>query len=110
MRKPTICIGANKDADQHHRFHYTNRTLPPFLKSGISSFSLSSVAVQLGLCRTRSKTHCWFSHETAKIKSLKSKRVLISMTLVFIPTNLTKKCPLANYFHKILLEIVNFQK
>ena len=45
--KPTICIGENKDADQlrgnreadqHLCFRYTDSTLPPLLKSEISSF------------------------------------------------------------------------
>ena len=44
VRKPTICICENKDADQlrgNHEadqrlcFHYTDNTLPPLLKSEI---------------------------------------------------------------------------
>ena len=47
MGKPTICIGENKDADQLRGnreadqrlcFHYTFSTVPPLLKSEISSF------------------------------------------------------------------------
>ena len=47
MRKPTICIGENKDADQLRGnreadqrlcFHYTDSTIPLLLKSEISSF------------------------------------------------------------------------
>ena len=47
MRKPTICIGENKDADQLRGdreadqrlcFRYTDSTLPLLLKSEISSF------------------------------------------------------------------------
>ena len=47
MRKPTICIGENKDADQLRsknreadqrlRFRYTDSTLPFLLTSEISS-------------------------------------------------------------------------
>ena len=65
MGKLTICIGENKDADQlrgnreaDHRlcFRYTDSTIPLLLKSEISSFSLFSVLVQVGLCRTCSET------------------------------------------------------
>ena len=47
MRKPTICIGENKDADQLRGdreadqrlcFRYTDCTLPLLLKSEISRF------------------------------------------------------------------------
>ena len=47
MRKPTICIGENKDADQLRGdreadqrlcFRYNDSTLPLLLKSEISSF------------------------------------------------------------------------
>ena len=47
MRKPTICIGENKDADQLRDdreadqrlcFHFKDSTLPLLLKSEISSF------------------------------------------------------------------------
>ena len=47
MRKPTICIGENKDADQlrgdreadqRFCFRYTDSTIPLLLKSEISSF------------------------------------------------------------------------
>ena len=47
MGKPTICIGENKDADQlrgnseadqHLCFRYSDSTIPPLLKSEISSF------------------------------------------------------------------------
>ena len=46
MRKPTVCICENKDADQlrgNHEadqrlcFHYSDRTVPLLLKSEISS-------------------------------------------------------------------------
>ena len=56
MRKPTICIGENKDADQHLCFRYTDSTLPLLPKSEISSFWPASVLVQLGLCQTCSET------------------------------------------------------
>ena len=47
MGKPTICIGENKDADQLRGnreadqrlcFRYSDSTIPPLLKSEISSF------------------------------------------------------------------------
>ena len=65
MRKRTICICKNKDADQllgnreadqRHCFRYTDSTIPLLPKSEISSFEPSSVAVQPGLCWTRLET------------------------------------------------------
>ena len=47
MRKPTKCLDENKvadqlrsnrEADQRLCFQYTDSTIPPFLKSEISSF------------------------------------------------------------------------
>ena len=63
MRKPTFCICQNKDADQLSGkreadqricFRYMDSAIPLLSKSEVSS--LSSAAVQLGLCQTRSKT------------------------------------------------------
>ena len=65
MRKPAFCICENKDADQLRGnreadqrlcFHYTDSTIPLLSKSKISSFLPSTVAGQLGLYRTWSKT------------------------------------------------------
>ena len=65
MRKPTFSICENKDADQLHGnreadqrlcFRYTDSTIPLLSKSEISSLWPSSVAVQPGLCQTRSET------------------------------------------------------
>ena len=65
MGKTTICIGENKgadqlrgnrEADQRLCFRYSDSTIPPLLKSEISSFQLFSVLVQVGLCRTWSET------------------------------------------------------
>ena len=65
MRKPTFCICKNKDADQlnvNHEadqclcFRYIDNTIPLLSKSEISSPQPYSVAVQLGLCQTRSET------------------------------------------------------
>ena len=65
MRKPAFGIGENKDADQLRGnreadqrlcFRYTDSKIPLLPKSEISSFQLSSVAVQTGLCRTWSET------------------------------------------------------
>ena len=65
MGKPTICMGENKgadqlrgnrEADQRLCFRYSDSTIPPLLKSEISSFYLFSVLAQAGLCWTCSKT------------------------------------------------------
>ena len=65
MRKPTFCICENKDADQLRGdreadqrlcFRYIDSTIPPLSKSEISSRWPSFVAVQPGLCRSRSET------------------------------------------------------
>ena len=64
MRKPTFCICENKDADQLRGnreadqrlcFRYIASMIPLLSKSEISSLQPSSVAVQPGLCRTRSE-------------------------------------------------------
>ena len=64
MGKPTICIGEKKGADhlrsnweddQRLCFRYTDRTIPILLKSEISSFYLSSVAIHPDLCLTCTK-------------------------------------------------------
>ena len=61
MRKPTICIYENKDADQlcgnseadqRLCFHYMDSALLLLLKSEISTFKPASVAVQTDLCPT----------------------------------------------------------
>ena len=65
MRKPTFCICENKDADQLRGnreadqrlcFRYLDSMISLLSKSEISSLWPSSVAVQPGLCRTRSET------------------------------------------------------
>ena len=65
MRKHDFCICENKDADQLRGnreadqclcFRYIDSTIPLLSKSEISSLKPSSVAVEPGLCRTRSKT------------------------------------------------------
>ena len=65
MRKPTICMGENKDADQLRGnreadqrlcFRYTDSTYPPLLIPKFSRFWVSSVTVQAGLCWTWSET------------------------------------------------------
>ena len=64
MRKPTICICENKDADQLRgnreadqriSFRHSDSTIPPILKSEKKNY-LYSVLVQAGLCRTCSET------------------------------------------------------
>ena len=65
MRKPTICMGENKDADQLRGnreadqrlcFRYTDSTFPPLLIPKFSRVWVSSVTVQAGLCHTWSET------------------------------------------------------
>ena len=65
MRKPDFCICENKDADQLRGnreadqrlcFRYSDSTIPLLPNCEISSLQPSSVAVQPGLCRTRSET------------------------------------------------------
>ena len=65
MRKQSICICQNKDADQlrgNHEadqrlcFRYTESTVPLLLKSKILSFYPASVTVQPDLCQTSSET------------------------------------------------------
>ena len=63
--KPTFCICENKDADQLRGnriadqclcFRCIESTIPLLSKPEISSLYQSFVAVQPGLCRTRSET------------------------------------------------------
>ena len=66
VRKPAFCLCKNKDTDQLHGnreadqrlcFRYTDiSTISLFPKSEISSLLPSSLAVQPGLCGTRSNT------------------------------------------------------
>ena len=65
MRKATFCICENKDADQLRGnreadqrlcFRFIDSAIPLLSTSEISSLYPSSVAVQPGLCRTRSET------------------------------------------------------
>ena len=65
MRKPTFCICENKDADQLRGnreadqrlcFRYIDSAIPLLSKYEISSLKPCSVAVQPGLCQTRSET------------------------------------------------------
>ena len=58
MRKPTICIGENKradqlrgnrEADQRLCFHYLDSTIPLLLIAKISSLQPAVVTVQAGL-------------------------------------------------------------
>ena len=82
IRKPAFCICENKDADQLRGnreadqrlcFRYTDSTIPLLPKSEISSLYPSSVAAQLGLCRTWS--------ETPKTCFLTTRLILLSITM-----------------------------
>ena len=64
MRKPAFCICKSKDTDQLHGYHeadqrlsfrYIASTIPLLPKYKISSFWMSSVAVQPGSCETWSE-------------------------------------------------------
>ena len=90
MRKPAFCICENKDADQLRGnreadqrlcFRYIASTIPLLPKYKISSFWISSVDVQLGLCETWS--------ETAKTCFLKTRLILEDyQTCMFFLTSL----------------------
>ena len=65
MRKPAVCLGENKgadqlrsncEADQRLCFRYTDSTIPLLSKSKISCLESSSETVQAGLCQTWSET------------------------------------------------------
>ena len=78
MRKPTLCICENKDADQLHVnreadrrlcFRFSDSIIHLLLKYKISSFYPSSVTVQTRLCRTPWKTtNGWFCHDVAHVR------------------------------------------
>ena len=57
------------EADQCLCFRYTDCTVPLLPKSEISSLYLSSVAVQPGLCRTRSETRTLVFSERGSYES-----------------------------------------
>ena len=72
MRKPTICICENKDADQLRGnreadqrlcFRYTDSTMSLLLKSEVVFFDYRLVCV--GPVRN---PNCWFSHAQARLK------------------------------------------
>ena len=117
MRKPTFRICENKDADQLRGnreadqrlcFRYIDSMIPLLSKSEISSVYPSSVAVQPGLCRTRSETRMLFfscrgsyfhsvsAHAIFKCSRTSfTSRILVSMTsrIIFNFTDFTeKKC------------------
>ena len=56
-------LRSNREADQRLCFRYIDITIPLLSKSEISSLLPSSVAVQPGLCRTR-------SHDAAHLVSV----------------------------------------
>ena len=81
MRKPTICICENKDADQLCSnctadqclcFRHTDSKIPLILKSKVSSLSLYSVTVQPWLVSDLvGYPNCWFSCAQAHIRNRK---------------------------------------
>ena len=85
MRKPDFCLCENKDADQlcsnctadqHLCFRLSDSTIPLLLKSKIPRVYLSSVTVQLGLCRA------WL--ETPKTGFLASQLTCISSQITVL--------------------------
>ena len=76
MRKPTICIGENKDADQLRGnreadqrlcFRYSDSTIPLLLNLKFQA-SISFLCLYRPVCvGPVRKPHCWFSHEAAHI-------------------------------------------
>ena len=78
MGKTTICIGANKgadqlrsdyEADQRLCFHHMVTTISLLSKSEISCLQPSSVLVQFGLCQTWSETTLLVFHKVAHLVS-----------------------------------------
>ena len=92
MRKPTFCICENKDADQLRGnreadqrlcFRYLDSMIPLLSKSEISSLWPSSVAVQPGLCRTRSETRMLvFSRRVSFKRKLNVKTTYVKFIVV----------------------------
>ena len=92
MRKPTFCICENKDADQLRGnreadqrlcFRYLDSMIPLLSKSEISSLWPSSVAVQPGLCRTRSETRMFvFSRRVSFKRKLNVKTTYVQLIVV----------------------------
>ena len=91
MRKPTFCICENKDADQLRGnreadqrlcFRYLDSMIPLLSKSEISSLCPSSVAVQPGLCRTRSETRMLVFSRRGSIMEAFSRRVRVGLWLL----------------------------
>ena len=93
VRKPTICMGENKDADQLRGnreadqrlcFRYTDSTFPPLLIPKFSRFWVSSVTVQAGLCWTWSETQIvGFGHAQAHFQKLSVNVWTIKMCLTW---------------------------
>ena len=67
--KETGQLCGNREADQRLCFRYTDSKIPLLPKSKISRLWPSSVAFQLGLCRTRSETPV-FSERSSYISNL----------------------------------------
>ena len=92
MRKLTFCICENKDADQLRGnreadqrlcFRYLDSIIPLLSKSEISSLWPSSVAVQPGLCRTRSETRMLvFSRRASFKRKLNVKTTYVQFIVV----------------------------
>ena len=119
MRKPTICIGENKDADQLRGnreadqrlcFRFATRIVqflfylnPEFQAS--SSFLCLYSPVCVGAVR---KPHCWFSHEAAHFIGNHSKCFdqifsfipLLSFYIFSIESGISMSCLLEYHYFK----------
>ena len=81
MKKPTICIGENKDADQLRSdceadqrlcFRYTDSTVPGFFLNPKFQASGHLLCLYSPVCvGPVRKPNCWFSHEVAHMLSNK---------------------------------------
>ena len=90
MRKPTFCMCENKDADQFRGnreadqylcFRYIDSTIPLLSKSEIPCLYPSSVAVQPGLCRTRSETRTLVFSQQGSCKVFRKLLFLIFLNM-----------------------------
>ena len=76
VRKPTICICENKDADQLRGnreadqrlcFRHLDSTIPLLSKSKLPTSSHLQLLYSLVCVRPGQNPHCWFSHAGAHI-------------------------------------------
>ena len=112
MRKTTICICQNKDADQLRGdreadqrlcFRYIDSAIPLLSKSEVSSFYPSSVAAQPGLCRTRSETRMLVFSSLQLISVCSC--YMLSLKFIFVA-----KYPYPNNFEILVVSTFGFER